>query len=205
MRIRAAVPQDIPRLIALERQADSAAHWGEQHYQAIFAGSPANAPSNTHICLADAGHVSSGTASSPKRVCLVVEIPSESPAGVKPPADYAAGAGENRLAVPWSPVVGFVVAQCAREEWEIENLVIDAGKRRRGLASRLLEQLLCHARDQGAKTVVLEVRESNQAARALYAKWGFREAGRRSNYYRDPEEAAILLTFSGGGSLVKSG
>ena len=48
------------------------------------------------------------------------------------------------------------------------------------------------ARARGAKAVFLEVRESNQAARALYEKWAFLESGRRRRYYQEPDEDAIL-------------
>ena len=89
--------------------------------------------------------------------------------------------------------MGFIVAQNVGSEWEIENLVVDAGNRRRGLATHLLRQLLCMALNQGAKAIALEVRESNQAARHFYANFGFRESGRRKGYYREPEEAAVLL------------
>ncbi len=177
MRIRAAVFEDIPRLVALERQADTAAHWGEQHYKALFpeiAGSQSDAP---------------------QRVCLVVEIPCAE--GKKPEAAAHAersgfGAGGNPSSTQ-SQVVGFIVAQNVGSEWEVENLVVDAGNRRRGLATHLLRQLLCLALNQSAKAIALEVRESNQAARNFYANFGFREAGRRKGYYREPEEAAVLL------------
>ena len=51
------------------------------------------------------------------------------------------------------------------------------------------------ARGRGAAAVFLEVRESNQAARALYEKWAFLESGRRPRYYKDPEEDAILIAL----------
>jgi len=44
--------------------------------------------------------------------------------------------------------------------------------------------------------VLLEVRESNLAARKLYEKLGFSEEGRRSNYYHEPREDAMLLRTS---------
>jgi len=162
MRIRAAVREDIPRLVALERQADTAAHWGEQHYQALFP--------ETAECQPDA----------PRRVCLVVEVP------------CASRASEEEARWP-SQVAGFIVAQNVGAEWEIENLVVDAENRRRGLATHLLQHLLYMALNQGAKAIALEVRESNQVARKFYANFGFREVGRRKGYYRDPEEAAVLL------------
>ena len=43
-----------------------------------------------------------------------------------------------------------------------------------------------------ARTILLEVRESNSAARKLYEKCGFVQSGRRQRYYKQPEEDAIL-------------
>jgi ribosomal-protein-alanine N-acetyltransferase len=87
---------------------------------------------------------------------------------------------------------GFVIARVVGDEWEIENIAIAGPARRRGLGTRLLGELLDLARAQSAAAVFLEVRESNQAARALYEKWAFSESGRRRRYYKDPEEDAIL-------------
>jgi ribosomal-protein-alanine N-acetyltransferase len=42
---------------------------------------------------------------------------------------------------------------------------------------------------------MLEVRESNLAAQAMYQKFGFEVTGRRSGYYRDNSEAALLMTL----------
>jgi ribosomal-protein-alanine N-acetyltransferase len=89
-------------------------------------------------------------------------------------------------------VQGFVVARAVGAEWELENIAIAGPARRRGLGTRLLGEFLDLARAQGAQAVVLEVRESNRAARSLYEKWAFLESGRRARYYRDPEEDAIL-------------
>lgn len=95
-----------------------------------------------------------------------------------------------------SVVQGFLVAQTVGGEWEIENLAIEPDARRRGLGTRLLVQFLDYAKAHGATAVFLEVRESNQAARALYEKWAFVEAGRRARYYRDPDEDAVILKFT---------
>jgi ribosomal-protein-alanine N-acetyltransferase len=87
---------------------------------------------------------------------------------------------------------GFLVAQCAVDEWEIENIAIAGPARRRGLGTRLLGEFLDQACAKGASAVFLEVRESNHAARALYEKWSFAESGRRPRYYSAPEEDAII-------------
>jgi ribosomal-protein-alanine N-acetyltransferase len=92
-------------------------------------------------------------------------------------------------------VMGFVAGRSAAEEWEIENIAVTGPARRRGFGSHLLGAFLHHIRSNGAREVSLEVRESNLAARALYEKWAFVEAGRRKAYYQDPPEDALILKF----------
>ena len=87
---------------------------------------------------------------------------------------------------------GFLVAHEVAGEWEIENIAISGGARRRGLGTRLLGEFLNQVRSAGASAVFLEVRESNRAARLLYEKWAFEESGRRARYYIQPEEDAIV-------------
>ena len=103
---------------------------------------------------------------------------------------------ENRLGNPVTskddPISGFAVARALEHEWEIENIVVAAAERRRGLASQLLDELLTAARKSGATSVFLEVRESNDQARALYEKLLFVESGRRVRYYREPIEDAVI-------------
>lgn len=92
-----------------------------------------------------------------------------------------------------STILGFIVGRGAAGEWEIENIAVTGAARRRGLGSRLLGEFLHHIQSNGAAEIFLEVRESNHAARKLYEKWAFTEAGRRKAYYQDPEEDAIIL------------
>jgi ribosomal-protein-alanine acetyltransferase len=93
-------------------------------------------------------------------------------------------------------VLGFMVAQAATVEWEIENVVVEAQARRRRLASRMIERLLDIATSRNAISVSLEVRESNAAARALYANAGFAQVGHRAKYYSNPEEDAVIYRFN---------
>ena len=65
--------------------------------------------------------------------------------------------------------------------------------RRQGVADRLLD-VFCRFGQARLAFLTLEVRPSNTAAVALYEKHGFREAGRRKNYYENPTEDALLLT-----------
>jgi ribosomal-protein-alanine N-acetyltransferase len=89
-------------------------------------------------------------------------------------------------------VLGFIAGRAVGEEWEIENITVAGPVRRRGLGTRLLGEFLDLARGRSAVAVFLEVRESNFAARRLYEKWAFVETGRRKDYYREPEEDAIV-------------
>ena len=92
-------------------------------------------------------------------------------------------------------VSGFVCAKAVAGDWEIENMVVAKQGRRRGIGSGLLDELLRCIRNQAGAAVWLEVRESNQPARSLYEKYGFRETGRRPRYYGDPVEDAVLYEF----------
>jgi len=92
-------------------------------------------------------------------------------------------------------VVGFIVGRQVDDEWEIENIAVTGAARRCGLGSRLVGELLDLARSRGGKSVFLEVRESNRAARSLYEKWAFLEVGRRKMYYQNPPEDALVLKF----------
>ena len=66
--------------------------------------------------------------------------------------------------------------------------------RRQGIGERLLLALLDLARARGADEGTLEVRPSNKAARRLYEKYGFRNAGVRPGYYTDNHEDALIMT-----------
>jgi ribosomal-protein-alanine N-acetyltransferase len=92
-------------------------------------------------------------------------------------------------------VVGFIVGRQVEHEWEIENIAVTGSARRCGLGSRLVGELLDLVRSRGGKSVFLEVRESNRAARSLYEKWAFLEVGRRRMYYQNPAEDALILKF----------
>ena len=90
-------------------------------------------------------------------------------------------------------IAGYVVALDAADEGEILNLAVAPAGRRNGLGRALVEGVLEALAERGVRQVYLEVRESNAPARALYAAHGFREVGRRKQYYRRPAEDAIVL------------
>jgi ribosomal-protein-alanine acetyltransferase len=97
---------------------------------------------------------------------------------------------------PTPHLLAFLVAHRVDNEWELENIVVGEESRRRGIGTRLLGQFIDHARAQNADAVYLEVRQSNQTARAFYRKLGFVEIGSRKGYYATPPDDAILCRFS---------
>jgi tRNA threonylcarbamoyladenosine biosynthesis protein TsaB len=90
-------------------------------------------------------------------------------------------------------VTGFVVGRHMGDEAEVLNLAVRAKQRRRGWAKALLEVALQEFATQGAKRAYLEVRESNRTAIAFYEKQGFAKTGLRKGYYREPDEAAVVM------------
>ncbi len=90
-------------------------------------------------------------------------------------------------------VVGFAGIMIVADEAELLNIAVSSDYRRSGVAKRLLEQLLMQARQQGAYRMLLEVRESNDGAKALYKQMGFSHLAVRKNYYSHPTEDAIIM------------
>ncbi len=96
-------------------------------------------------------------------------------------------------------IVGVSAARTVADEVEVLTLGVAPSWRRRGVGRSLLAAALAEAGQAGARQVFLEVRESNQGARAFYATLGFVESGRRRAYYRDPMEDALVLSRPVGG------
>ena len=91
---------------------------------------------------------------------------------------------------------GFLLAWRAADELHLTDLGVTAGARRRGLARALLEALCREGRATAARVVLLEVREHNLAALALYRAAGFEELDRRARYYSDSGEDAVVMALS---------
>ena len=96
---------------------------------------------------------------------------------------------------------GFILIRVVADEAEILTLAVRPSSRRGGLGRRLVDAAVVRAAALGAERMFLEVAEDNVAARALYARAGFSEAGRRRGYYArtdgSREDALVLaLNFS---------
>ncbi|MDJ1016175.1 MAG: GNAT family N-acetyltransferase [Paracoccaceae bacterium] len=92
---------------------------------------------------------------------------------------------------------GFALGRVIADEAELLTLAILPPARRKGLASACLAGFEDKASAKGARRVFLEVAITNTAAKGLYEKSGYSEAGRRPEYYRIKGQApisAILMT-----------
>ena len=90
---------------------------------------------------------------------------------------------------------GYAGMHCVCGECYVDNVAVFPELRRMGVGRALMEALIARARERDAPFVTLEVRASNAAARSLYESLGFREAGRRRDFYRRPAEDALILTL----------
>jgi ribosomal-protein-alanine N-acetyltransferase len=90
-------------------------------------------------------------------------------------------------------VVGYGGLMSYGEEAHVTTLAIDPQHQRRKIGTRLLHELVNHAREMGAQAVSLEVRMSNWGAQRLYGRFGFRPVGVRKNYYQETNEDALVM------------
>jgi ribosomal-protein-alanine N-acetyltransferase len=81
--------------------------------------------------------------------------------------------------------LGFAMSRLAAGEAELLLLAVRRNAQRRGVGLKLLDRFIADARTRGATRMHLEVRDGNHAI-SLYKRFGFREVGRRKNYYRGP-------------------
>ena len=97
------------------------------------------------------------------------------------------------VAVEDDRVAGYIGSQTVPDESDMMNVAVHPDFRRRGIAESLVMDLCGALREQGSISLTLEVRASNEPAKALYEKLGFEQVGRRPNYYRNPKEDALIL------------
>lgn len=90
-------------------------------------------------------------------------------------------------------VFGYVGSQTVLDESDMMNVAVDPRFRRQGIARALIETLIAELSKMGSRCLRLEVRVSNENARALYARMGFQQLGLRKNYYHNPKEDALIL------------
>jgi [ribosomal protein S18]-alanine N-acetyltransferase len=92
-------------------------------------------------------------------------------------------------------IAAMLVAWFIVDEIHIATIATHPDFRKQGIGKKLLLFTLQSAKDEGAVSSFLEVRESNDTALMMYRKFGYVESGRREGYYRDNGEDAILMTL----------
>ena len=102
------------------------------------------------------------------------------------------------LALADGAPAGFIMIQETPDEAEVLTFVVARAHRRAGIGGKLLDWAIDKALIAGCARILLEVSESNEAARALYDKAGFEQIGARSGYYNRGQgvETALLLARS---------
>jgi len=93
-------------------------------------------------------------------------------------------------------VVAYSGLMLCDEDAHVTTIAVDPGWQRHKLGTRLLLHLAREARLRGARHLTLEVRVGNQAAQALYHRFGFVPAGIRKNYYSETNEDALVMWAS---------
>ena len=90
-------------------------------------------------------------------------------------------------------VVGYGGIWLIIDEGHVTNIAVDEKYRNKGIGSKIMEGLIQLCIDRNIVSMTLEVRKSNEAAKALYKKFGFKEYGIRKGYYQDNNEDAIIM------------
>ena len=90
-------------------------------------------------------------------------------------------------------LLGYIGSQSVPDEADMMNLAVRPDARRQGVAQALLQALEAALRENGIRSLTLEVRAGNESAIRLYTQAGFRQVGLRKNYYFHPKEDALIL------------
>ena len=122
-----------------------------------------------------------------------VIVESDESDGADDTADRAARAGPNG-----PRILGYAGLYHAGGLTSADLLTIATvpAVRGRGIASLMLTELVSTAREMGCPDVLLEVRQSNEAAQRLYTRHGFVPIGRRRRYYQAPPEDAVVMRLA---------
>lgn len=89
--------------------------------------------------------------------------------------------------------IGYAGMWTVLDEAHITNIAVRTAHRGRHLGEQLLRMMMSYAWDLGMKKMTLEVRVSNEVAKSLYGKLGFRAIGSRKGYYSDNQEDAVIM------------
>lgn len=93
-------------------------------------------------------------------------------------------------------VAGYVCFWVIHEEEHLLNLAVHPEYRRLGIGEALLHFAIEEGKKKGMKVILLEVRSSNEIARKLYEKFGFKVIGLRGGYYDRPKDDAVIMALT---------
>jgi [ribosomal protein S18]-alanine N-acetyltransferase len=127
--------------------------------------------------------------SKPSGICLAAVIAEAATDATRETTPTIAAGGEP--AGRDRELVGYLICSRYDTVWHVMNVAVDPTRRRRGIATALLNRVL--ERVEGDAQLTLEVRRSNAGAITLYESFGFRSAGVRRRYYADNGEDAIVM------------
>lgn len=108
--------------------------------------------------------------------------------------EYIEGANPYARTIEYydnNTVIGYLNYSLIYDRIEIDNLLVNEDKRNMGIGNKLMSYLVWTAICNHVVNITLEVRKSNEVARHLYKKFGFREVALRKLYYGD--EDGILM------------
>ena len=91
-------------------------------------------------------------------------------------------------------ILGYLLVYHAADEAEIARIAVQKEARRQGAAGKLMQALEHYCEEHKMEKLLLDVRESNEAARSFYTKNGFVEDGIRQGFYTNPSEDAVLMS-----------
>jgi ribosomal-protein-alanine N-acetyltransferase len=91
-------------------------------------------------------------------------------------------------------LLGYLLLYCAADEAEIVRIAVKEEVRRQGISQVMMDAMLDWCRTNRISKLMLDVRCSNEQAIALYRKNGFVEDGTRKNFYKQPDEDALLMS-----------
>ena len=105
---------------------------------------------------------------------------------------FALGFTAAYAAVESGEILGYIGLYLSGGDADITNVTVTASARRRGIGRSLISAA---KETPGVMNLFLEVRESTLAARTLYESEGFTVDGKRKNFYQNPREDAILMSY----------
>ncbi len=100
-----------------------------------------------------------------------------------------------RVVIKDGKAIAYMGMWVLADEGHITNIAVSKNYRRQGVASLLLKDFIKLAKERNLAFMTLEVRASNEAARALYSSFGFCEVGRRKKYYENTEDAILMTKY----------